>query len=118
MVEERLGFRDRRTESRVQVSVSAAVVAAQPLEGAAVDSERMAFEAEAALARAKRAGRGRIERVEIAPNALSLEVAARYLECAPEMVEKLVAEGTIKDVGRASFVDVQSVVEYRKSQRT
>ncbi|HEY7443986.1 MAG TPA: GGDEF domain-containing protein [Vicinamibacterales bacterium] len=118
MVEERLGFRDHRTESRVQVSVSAAVVAAQHLEGALVDPERMIFEAEAALARARQAGRGSIERIEITPSALSLEVAARYLECAPEAVEKLMAEGAIRNTGgRASFVDLKSLKEYRKSQK-
>ncbi|HEY7450581.1 MAG TPA: GGDEF domain-containing protein [Vicinamibacterales bacterium] len=119
MVEERLGFRDHRTESRVQVSVSAAVVAAQHLEGALVDPERMIFEAEAALARAKQAGRGSIERIEITPSALSFEVAARYLECAPEAVEKLIAEGAIRNTGgRASFVDLKSLKEYRKSQKS
>ena len=118
MVEERLGFRDHRTESRVQVSVSAAVVAVQQLEGALVDQERMVFEAEAALARAKHIGRGSIERVEITPNALSLEVAARYLECAPEAVEKLMADGSVKNIGgRASFVDLKSVAEYRKNRK-
>ena len=118
MVEERLGFRDHHTESRVQVSVSAAVVAVQQLEGASVDQERMVFEAEAALTRAKQAGRSSIERVEITPNSLSLAVAARYLECAPEAVEKLMAEGAIKNIGgRASFVDLQSVAEYRKSKK-
>ncbi|MGH9148278.1 MAG: diguanylate cyclase [Vicinamibacterales bacterium] len=118
MVEDRLGFRDHHTESRVQVSVSAAVVAVQQVEGALVDRERMVYEAEAALVRAKGAGRGSIERVEITPNALSLEVAARYLECAPDTVEKLMAEGSIKNSGgRASFVDFKSVAEYRKSKK-
>jgi diguanylate cyclase (GGDEF)-like protein len=118
MVEERLGFRDHHTDSRVQVSVSAAVVAAQHLEGALVDPERMVFEAEAALARAKQTGRSSIERVEITPNTLSLEVAARYLDCAPEAVEKLMPEGAIKNIGgRAPLVDLKSVAEYRKSKK-
>jgi diguanylate cyclase (GGDEF)-like protein len=118
MVEERLGFRDHHTDSRVQVSVSAAVVAAQHLEGALVDPERMVFEAEAALARAKQTGRSSIERVEITPNTLSLEVAARYLDCAPEAVEKLMPEGAIKNIGgRAPLVDLKSVAEHRKSKR-
>ena len=118
MVEERLGFRDHRTETRVKVSVSAAVVAAQQLEGSLVDRERVVFEAEAALARAKRIGRGSIERIEITPSALSLEVAARYLECAPEAVEKLMAEGAIKNTGgRASYVELKSLKEYRKNQK-
>ncbi len=118
MVEERLGFRDHHTESHVQVSVSAAVVAVQQVEGALVDQERMVFEAEAALLRAKGAGRGSIERVEITPNAVSLEVAARYLDCAPEAVEKLMAEGSIKNIdGRASFFDFKSVAEYRRTKK-
>jgi hypothetical protein len=79
----------------------------------------MIFEAEAALARAKQAGRGSIERIEITPSALSFEVAARYLECAPEAVEKLIAEGAIRNTGgRASFVDLKSLKEYRKSQKS
>ncbi|RPH54098.1 MAG: GGDEF domain-containing protein [Acidobacteria bacterium] len=118
MVEERLGFRDHHTDSRVQVSVRAAVVAAQHLEGALVDPERMVFEAEAALARAKQTGRSSIERVEITPSTLSLEVAARYLDCAPEAVEKLMPEGAIKNIGgRAPLVDLKSVAEHRKSRK-
>jgi diguanylate cyclase (GGDEF)-like protein len=118
MVEERLGFLDHRSESRVKVSVSAAVVAVQQVEGATVDQERMVFEAEAALMRAKRSGRGGIECVEITPNALSVDVAARYLECAPQGVEKLIADGTIKGVGESgSLVDLNSVAEYRKGKK-
>jgi len=118
MVEERLGFRDHRTEARVQVTVSAAVVAVQVMASEPIEAERMVFEAEAALDCAKRAGRGSIECVEITPAALSVEVAALYLDCSPATVQKLIADGTIKTSGQDPVLaDRQSVEAYRLQRK-
>ena len=119
MVEERLGFRDHRTESRVQVTVSAAVVAARLTPGDPIDPERLLFEAEAALDHAKRIGRGSIERVEIVLGALSLEVAARYLDCSAAAIQQLIADGAIRTSGNNPLLaDRQSVEHYRIRQKT
>ena len=118
MVEERLGFRDHRTEARVQVTVSAAVVAVKVVPSEPIEAERMVFEAEAALDRAKRAGRSSIECVEIAPAALSVEVAALYLDCSPATIQKLIADGTIKTSGKDPVLaDRQSVEAYRLQRK-
>ena len=55
MIEERLTFRDYRTEQRIVVTVSVAVTSARALEGEPIDHVECAAEAEAALERAKRA---------------------------------------------------------------
>lgn len=118
MVKERLGFRDHHTETRVQVTVSAAVVAVQMIGGEPVEPERMLFEAEAALERAKRAGRGSLERVDMVPAALSVDVAARYLDCSPATIERLITDGVIKTVGTDPILtDRQSVENYRRVRK-
>lgn len=118
MVKERLGFRDHRTESRVRVTVSAAVVAAKLTPGAPIDPERLLFEAEAALDRAKRVGRGSIECVEIVRATLSVEVAARYLDCSPATIQKLAADGAIRTTSSNPLLaDRQSVENYRLQQK-
>ena len=61
MVEERLTFRDYRTDQRALVTVSVAVTSARALEGEPIDHERLSSEAEAALDRAKTGGRNRVE---------------------------------------------------------
>ena len=67
MVQERLTFRDHRTEQRVEVTVSTAVVSARAAEGQPVDVERVLAEAEAATARAKTSSRNRVEHVQLMP---------------------------------------------------
>jgi diguanylate cyclase (GGDEF)-like protein len=69
MVQERLTFRDHRTEQRVEVTVSTAVVSARADEAAPVDVRRLLVEAEAATVRAKVSGRGRVEQVQLTPPA-------------------------------------------------
>lgn len=63
-VEERLGFTDHRTDQPVRVTVSGAVVNIQTAVGDVLDPERLQADADTALARAKRAGGNRIERVD------------------------------------------------------
>jgi diguanylate cyclase (GGDEF)-like protein len=68
-VEERLGFTDHRNDTPVLVTLSAAVVNVQISVGDVVDPERLMANAEAAVDRAKRSGRNRVERVDGYPGA-------------------------------------------------
>lgn len=63
-VAERLGFVDHLTESPVSVTVSAAIINVTIAVGDLIDTERLMADAEAALERAKRQGRNRVERVD------------------------------------------------------
>jgi diguanylate cyclase (GGDEF)-like protein len=62
-VVERLGFMDL-TDRHVTISVSAAIINMTIALGDVVDTERLMTDAEAALERAKRKGRNRVERVD------------------------------------------------------
>lgn len=61
-VENRLEFTDHRTDTLVKVTVSAAIVSLDVKVGDFIDPERLTADAEAALERAKQAGRNRVER--------------------------------------------------------
>ena len=118
MVEERLGFKDYRSERRVRVTVSAAVVTAQGMPGEPFDSERLIVEADAALERAKRSGRNRIERAAVIPASLSVAVTAHYLECSPTTVRRLIADGTLRTSGSGAnlLVERASVEDCRRAK--
>jgi diguanylate cyclase (GGDEF)-like protein len=63
-IQDRLEFTDHRTEKLVRVTISASIVNIGGTAGAAIDPERLISDAEAALERAKRQGRNRVERVD------------------------------------------------------
>ena len=63
-VEERLWFTDHRTDRQVPVTVSAAVVNVPVSLGDVIDPERLMAIGEAAVERAKRQGRNRVETVD------------------------------------------------------
>ncbi len=67
-VEERLWFTDHRTDQQVPVTVSAAVVNVPVSVGDVVDPERLIAIGEAAVERAKRQGRNRVETVDGSPS--------------------------------------------------
>ncbi len=66
-VEERLWFTDHRTDRQVPVTVSAAVVNVPVSLGDVIDPERLMAIGEAAVERAKRQGRNRVETVDGSP---------------------------------------------------
>ena len=66
-VEERLWFTDHRTDRQVPVTVSAAVVNVPVSIGDVIDPERLIAIGEAAVERAKRQGRNRVETVDGSP---------------------------------------------------
>jgi diguanylate cyclase (GGDEF)-like protein/excisionase family DNA binding protein len=107
MVEERLTFRDYRTEQRAAVTVSVAVTSAKALEGEPIDHERFSAEAEAALERAKVGGRNRVEHVELQPRLMSIEEATKVLKTNVEGIEKLVAEGRLDPVNAGRHVRLE-----------
>ena len=63
-VEDRLGFTDYRADRPVPVTISAAVINVDVALSDIIDPERLMADAEAALERAKRLGRNRVERVD------------------------------------------------------
>lgn len=63
-IEERLRLRDYRTDERVSVTVSLAVVVAEPVDEQAT-VERLIREAEQAMYRAKHAGGNRVEKADV-----------------------------------------------------
>lgn len=111
MVEERLTFRDYRTEQRAVVTVSVAVTSARALVGEPIDHERFSAEAEAALERAKVGGRNRVERVELLPRLISIAEATQLLNTDVDGIDKLVAEGRLDPVnaGRQVRLERQAV---------
>ena len=119
MVEERLTFRDYRTEQRAVVTVSVAVTSARALEGEPIDHEKFSAEAEAALERAKVGGRNRVERVELKPRLISLDEATRILNTDIQGIEKLVAEGQLDPVnaGRHVRLEREAVEALAKESR-
>ena len=66
-VEERLWFTDHHTDQQVPVTVSAAVVNVPVSVGDVIDPERLMAIGEAAVERAKRQGRNRVETVDGSP---------------------------------------------------
>jgi len=107
MVEERLTFRDYRTEQRAVVTVSVAVTSARALEGEPIDHEKFSAEAEAALERAKVGGRNRVELVELLPRLISIEEATMLLKTDIQGIEKLVAEGQLDPVNAGRHVRLE-----------
>jgi diguanylate cyclase (GGDEF)-like protein len=63
-VADRLWFLDHRTERNVPVTVSGAIVNVAAAPGTVIDPERLLADTEAAIERAKRHGRNRVERVD------------------------------------------------------
>jgi diguanylate cyclase (GGDEF)-like protein len=66
-IEERLWFTDHRTDQRVPVTVSAAVVNLTVPVGGVIDANRLLADAESTLDRAKQRGRNRVERLDRSP---------------------------------------------------
>ena len=87
MVEDRLTFRDYRTDQRAVVTVSVAATSARALEGEPIDHERFLTEAEATLHRAKAAGRNCVEHVFLLPRLISIEDAVAQLGTTLEGIE-------------------------------
>jgi diguanylate cyclase (GGDEF)-like protein/excisionase family DNA binding protein len=110
MVEDRLTFRDYRTDQRATVTVSVAVTSERALEGEPIDHVRFQAEAEAALERAKSGGRNRVEQVELLPRLISIEDATVILKTTLEGIERLVAEGRLDPVKAGRHIRLERAV--------
>jgi excisionase family DNA binding protein len=117
MVEQRLGLNCHNTDDRVRVTVSAALVTGQGSLGEPFDAERLLLEADLTMKRAKSLGRNRVETTALAPASLSVQGAARYLQCSPGMVQKLIAEGKLKTTGTGPELRIHKLVveDYRNA---
>jgi excisionase family DNA binding protein len=107
MIEERLTFRDYRTEQRIVVTVSVAVTSARALMGEPIDHVKFVEEAEAALERAKTTGRNRVEHAELLPRLISIEEATQVLQTTVEEIDQLVASGTLDPVNTGRYVRLE-----------
>lgn len=107
MVEERLTFRDYRTDQRAVVTVSVGVASARALEGEPIDHEKFTAHAEGALERAKVRGRNRVEHVELLPRLISLDEATVLLRTDIQGIERLVAEGRLDPVTTGRHVRLE-----------
>lgn len=107
MIEERLTFRDYRTEQRIVVTVSVAVTSARALVGEPIDHVKFVEEAEAALERAKTTGRNRVEQAELLPRLISIEEATQVLQTTVEGIEQLVSTGTLDPVNTGRYVRLE-----------
>jgi diguanylate cyclase (GGDEF)-like protein len=104
MIEDRLTFRDYRTEQRIVVTVSVAVTSARALVGEPIDHVKFVAEAEAALERAKTGGRNRVEQVELLPRLISIEEATQVLQTTVEGIDQLVSSGALDPVNTGRYV--------------
>jgi diguanylate cyclase (GGDEF)-like protein/excisionase family DNA binding protein len=121
MVQERLALRDYKTEQRVAVTVSVAVVIAAAMEPG-ITPDRLMRHAEQAVHRAKHAGRNRVEKVDVSSSSLSVLGAARYLGISHDAVLDLVHSGRLTAtehertlrLGRAELETVRSKMKNGK----
>ena len=118
MVEQRLGFKDHHTGDRVRVTVSAALITGQGSLGEPFDAERLLLEADAAMQRAKSLGRNRLEATTLTASSLSVQNAARYLQCSPAIVQKLIEEGKLEatGTGQATRIPKLAIENYRNAK--
>ena len=107
MIEDRLTFRDYRTEQRIVVTVSVAVTSARALVGEPIDHVRFVAAADAALERAKRGGRNRVEHIELLPRLISIEEATRVLRTTVEGIDQLVLSGALAPVNTGRDVRLE-----------
>ena len=107
MIEERLTFRDYRTEQRIVVTASVAVASARALVGEAIDHVKFVAAAEAALERAKTSGRNRVEHVELLPRLISIEEATQLLQTTVEGIDHLVSSGALDPVNTGRYVRLE-----------
>ena len=98
MIEDRLRFRDYRTDERAVVTVSVSVVSAQVIEGEPVDQALFQAEAVSLLERAKSGGRNRVEQAVLLPRLVSVEEAGDLLKVKIEDILKLVADNHLVPV--------------------
>ena len=107
MVEDRLTFRNYRTDQRAVVTVSVAATSARALQGEPIDHELFLAQTETAVHRAKAAGGNCVEHVFMLPRLISIEDAVRQLGTTLEGIESLVSEGKLDPVKAGRHVRLE-----------
>ncbi len=117
MVEQRLSFKDHKTENVVRVTLSAAAVGTEVLESE-IDPYYVVAEAQEAVRRVKLSGRNRVDRVTLLPTSVSLVGAAHLLNAGALSVRRLIRQGHLQMTrrGRHYHVDRASLERYRMAQ--
>jgi diguanylate cyclase (GGDEF)-like protein len=118
MIEDRLTFRDYRTEQRIVVTASVAVTSARALVGEAIDHVKFVAQAEAALERAKTGGRNRVEHIELLPRLISIEEATQVLRTTVEGIDHLVSSGALDPVNTGRYVRLERAAVEALVRRT
>jgi diguanylate cyclase (GGDEF)-like protein/excisionase family DNA binding protein len=113
-VKERLLLRDHKTDARVPVTITGAVVGVDRVVSE-IDPLEMLNEAEAALLRARLNGTDQMERVALQPTSVTLLGAANLLGCTPQEIRRLVRTDQLHAArrGRHYHIDRQAVEHYK-----
>lgn len=117
MVRQRMVLVDHKTEARVTVTLSAAVIGAERLLSH-IDPATLLTEAETALLRAKMNGSNQMEQVALQPTTVTILGAANLLDCRPEEVRRLIREGELSATkrGRHYHIDRASIERHRSKR--
>lgn len=113
-IRQRMVLVDHKTDVRVTVTLSAAVVGTERLLSH-VDPASLMTEAEAALFRAKMNGPDQVEHLALQPTSVTILGAANLLDCSPAEVRRLIRMGELSATkrGRHYHLDRASVERYR-----
>jgi diguanylate cyclase (GGDEF)-like protein/excisionase family DNA binding protein len=113
-IRQRMVLVDHKTDVRVTVTLSAAVVGTERLLSH-VDPASLMTEAEAALFRAKMNGPDQVEHLALQPTSVTILGAANLLDCSPAEVRRLIRVGELSATkrGRHYHLDRASVERYR-----
>src|SRR3982751_5916853 len=117
-VQQRLVLQDYNTDTTKIVTVSGAAVGTDLVQSE-LDASYVLAEAEAAVVRAKIAGRGRVERVALLPTSLTIFGASAMLNLTPRKVVDMIKQGTLKATrrGRHFHIDRDLIETVRKGGR-
>jgi diguanylate cyclase len=114
MVRQRLVLVEHKTQERAIVTISAAVVGTDRVNGE-LDPKMVMTEAEAAVVRAQMNGGNRLERVALLPTTVTIPGAATLLGVGVRDVIRLVRAGDLRAVrrGRHLHIERELIDEYR-----
>jgi diguanylate cyclase (GGDEF)-like protein/excisionase family DNA binding protein len=117
-VEQRLVLLDHKTDLTQIVTVSAAAVGTDLVQGD-LNAAYVIAEAQAAVLRAKLNGRNRLEQVALQPTSFTIFGAAMMLGLSPRDVTRLVRDGTLRSArrGRHIHIDREVIEAVRKAAR-
>ena len=115
MVRQRLVLTQHRTDDIAQVTVSAAAIGADLVDGE-LDARTVLAEAEAAVVRAQMNGGNRVEPVGLLPTTLTISGAATLLGVTNRDVTRLIRRGELPSMrrGRHRHIERDAIDEFRR----